>query len=159
MRICASTPSGEVDSIARAMARSEKRFRVDEANATVPRLQLLMERLQRAALRLHEEMQRLAEETGGSLARVTTDDLLRHRPAARELVAEVEAVVQAIEESGAVLKDIQLGLVDFPAELDGEAIYLCWQFGEPEIGFWHAVGEGFAGRQPLPGRTRLRYLQ
>lgn len=141
------------------MSTSEKRFRVEEANAVVPRLQLLMERLQRAALRLHEEMQGLADDTGVTLASITTDDLLRQRPAARELVAELESIVQAIEESGAVLKDIQLGLVDFPAERGGETIYLCWQFGEPEIGFWHGIDEGFAGRQRLPGPTRPRYLQ
>jgi hypothetical protein len=67
--------------------------------------------------------------------------------------------VHEIEESGVHLKDVQLGLVDFPAERDGERIYLCWQFGEPEVAFWHTLDAGFAGRQPLPGSTPPRYLQ
>lgn len=138
---------------------AEKRFRLEEANAIVPRLQLLMERLQRAALALHEQMLALAESLSIPIADLTTEELLRRRPAARALVTELEEIVHTIEEGGAVLKDVQLGLVDFPAERDGETIYLCWQFGESEIGYWHRPDEGFAGRQPLPGPARPRYLQ
>jgi len=134
-------------------------FRLDEANATVPRLQLLMERLQRSALRLHDEMTALAEETGVALADLSPDELLRRRPEARLLVEELDAVVREIEESGAHLKDIQLGLVDFPAEMDGEVVYLCWQFGEPEVAFWHGIEDGFAGRRALPGTAARRTLQ
>jgi hypothetical protein len=136
-----------------------KTFRVEEANAIVPRLQGLMERLQRGALRLHEEMSDLARETGVDVATLTPEDLLRRRPAARALIEELDGVVQEIEASGAHLKDIQLGLVDFPAEREGEIVYLCWQFGEPEVGFWHRIDDGFAGRQPLPGCRPPRYLQ
>ena len=134
-------------------------FRVEEANAIVPRLQLLIERLQRAALRLHEEMRSLAHASGLEVSAVSTEHLLRERPAARILVEELDAIVHEIEQSGAHLKDVQLGLVDFPAEFEGEEVYLCWQFGEPEIAFWHRLGDGFAGRQPLPGPTRRHTLQ
>ena len=48
-----------------------------------------------------------------------------------------------------VLRDLDRGLVDFPALRDGEEIYLCWLEGEEEIGFWHEPGAGFAGRRPL----------
>jgi hypothetical protein len=137
----------------------ERIFRIEEANAVVPRLALLLERLQRGALRLQEEMHALARETGVELDALATDDLLRVRPAARVLVEELDAVVGEIEQSGAHLKDVQLGLVDFPAMKDGEPIYLCWQFGEPEVAFWHRREDGFAGRQPLPGATRPRILQ
>jgi len=139
--------------------RPEKTFRLDEANALVPRLQILMERLQRSALRLHDEMSDLARTTGVEVAALTPEELLRERPAARALVEELDAVVQEIEASGAHLKDVQLGLVDFPAEMGGDVVYLCWQFGEPEIGFWHRMEDGFAGRKPLPGTSRPRYLQ
>jgi len=61
----------------------------------------------------------------------------------------------AIEESGVQLKDLEIGLVDFAAEHDGRTVLLCWQYGEPEVAFWHGVDEGFAGRKPLAGvRTR-----
>ena len=139
--------------------KSEKTFRIEEANAIVPRLQILMERLQRGALRLHEAMSELAQESGISLDALAPEDLLRRRPEARALVEELDAIVHEIEESGAHLKDVQLGLVDFPTERDGEVVYLCWQFGEPEVAFWHRIEDGFAGRQPLPGSTPPRYLQ
>jgi hypothetical protein len=54
-----------------------------------------------------------------------------------------------LEETGAIVKDPRLGLVDFYALMDGETVLLCWQYGEEEIGFWHPVDEGFAGRKPL----------
>ena len=137
----------------------QKVFRIEEANAAVPRLTLWIERLQRGALRLEEEMRALAMARGVAPGAVATDDLLRERPAARVLVEELDGIVREIEESGAHLKDVRLGLVDFPAEKDGEVVYLCWQFGEPEVAFWHRAEEGFAGRQPLPGIARARTLQ
>jgi hypothetical protein len=139
--------------------KTEKTFRLEEANAIVPRLHALMERLQRGALRLHDEMSDLARTTGVEIASLTPEELLRQRPAARVLIEELDGVVQEIEACGAHLKDVQLGLVDFPAEIDGEIVYLCWQFGEPEIAFWHRIDDGFAGRRPLPGTAGPRYLQ
>ena len=139
--------------------RPKKTFLLDEANAIVPRFQLLMEKLQRGALRLNGEIEVLAREVGVEPSALTPDDLLRNRPAARALIEELDAIVQEIEESGAHLKDVQLGLVDFPTERDGEIVYLCWQFGEPEVAFWHRMEDGFSGRQALPGSTPPRYLQ
>ena len=139
--------------------RPKKTFLLDEANAIVPRFQLLMEKLQRGALRLNGEIEVLARAVGVEPAALTPDDLLRNRPAARALIEELDAIVQEIEDSGAHLKDVQLGLVDFTSERDGEIVYLCWQFGEPEVAFWHRTAEGFAGRQPLPGTSRTPYLQ
>ena len=139
--------------------KPEKLFTLEEANAVLPRLSILMERLQRAALSLHEELRSLAAESETDLAALSTEELLRQRPAARSLAEELESVVDQIQATGVVLKDIQLGLIDFPAEREGEVVYLCWQFGEPEVAFWHRMEDGFAGRQPLPGSAGPRYLQ
>jgi len=139
--------------------RPDKLFRLEEANAFVPRLESLVARLQRGALQLQEEMTRLASETGAAVADLTAEELVRRRPAARALIEELDGIVREIEASGAHLKDVKLGLVDFPTERDGEIIYLCWQSGEPEVAFWHRTEEGFAGRQPLPGTIRTPYLQ
>jgi len=139
--------------------KPEKLFTLEEANAVLPRLSILMERLQRAALSLHAELRSLAAESETDLAALSTEELLRQRPAARNLAEELESVVDEIQAAGVVLKDIQLGLIDFPAEREGEVVYLCWQFGEPEVAFWHRMEDGFAGRQPLPGSAGPRYLQ
>ncbi len=134
-------------------------FTVEEANALVPRLALLMGRLQSAALSLRDELETLAGTSGREVASFSTEELLRQRPAARRLVEEIETVVREIEESGAELKDMPLGLVDFPTEMDGQRRCLCWQFGEPEVAYWHGLTEGFAGRQPLPGSRPRPSLQ
>ena len=139
--------------------RPEKLFDLDEANAVVPLLEALVARLQRGALDLQEEMTRLAAEIGVAVGDLSAEDLVRQRPAARVLIEELDGIVREIEASGAHLKDVQLGLVDFPAEREGEIVYLCWQSGEPEVAFWHRTDEGFAGRQPLPGSAKTPCLQ
>jgi hypothetical protein len=66
-----------------------------------------------------------------------------------EETREMVACAGEIQALGAVVKDLELGLVDFPSLRDGEDVYLCWRVGEDAIGFWHPVDEGFAGRRPL----------
>ena len=61
----------------------------------------------------------------------------------------LEALVHRIQATDVLIKDINLGLLDFPALKDGREVYLCWQYGEAEIAFWHEVEAGFAGRQPI----------
>jgi hypothetical protein len=64
--------------------------------------------------------------------------------------AEVVRCVEQLERLGVVIKDLDRGLVDFPALRNGEEVLLCWQVGEDEVAFWHGLDEGFAGRKPLP---------
>jgi hypothetical protein len=61
----------------------------------------------------------------------------------------LDALVHQILDTGVLIKDVNLGLLDFPALRQGQEVYLCWQYGEGEIGFWHEVDAGFAGRQPI----------
>jgi hypothetical protein len=70
-----------------------------------------------------------------------------------QLEREAEAVARAVEQLeslGVLVKDLDRGLVDFPALRDGEEVLLCWQLGEDEVAYWHGVDEGFAGRKALP---------
>jgi hypothetical protein len=67
----------------------------------------------------------------------------------REAAAVVRCVEQ-LEQLGVVIKDLDRGLVDFPALRDGEEVLLCWQVGEGAVACWHGLDEGFAGRKPLP---------
>jgi hypothetical protein len=64
-------------------------------------------------------------------------------------LAGVARCVNGIHELGAIVKDPDTGLVDFPALRDGEEVLLCWQLGEDEIAYWHGVEEGYAGRKLL----------
>jgi hypothetical protein len=136
-----------------------RRFTVPEADAEIPRLTMLLERLQRCALELDAARRAEAAGRGTSVEALSPGLLARARPAARALMEELSGLVQEIERSGARLKDVALGLVDFPAELEGELVELCWQFGEARVAFWHREGEGFAGRRPLADVADTRVLQ
>ncbi|MBI1956088.1 MAG: DUF2203 domain-containing protein [Acidobacteria bacterium] len=57
--------------------------------------------------------------------------------------------VRAIQDCGCLVKDLAIGLVDFPCRLGDREVYLCWKLGEPSIQFWHNTDEGFAGRKPI----------
>jgi hypothetical protein len=124
-------------------------FTVNEANAEVPRLDGLIERLQRGALVLERE--RAAWVAGHEGADVSADVLVRERPEARAAAEDLSGVVAEFERLGVQLKDLELGLVDFPSEQGGEPVLLCWQYGEPEVAYWHGTDEGFARRRPLTG--------
>ncbi len=70
------------------------------------------------------------------------------------LADAIKAALERIEATGCVVKDLDVGLLDFPALLDNEEVYLCWRLGEDRIRFWHRQDEGFAGRKPLDPRDR-----
>ncbi len=77
-------------------------------------------------------------------------------PEVKELRAGLEAVhaslrgmLAELDELGILVKDVDRGLIDFPAVVEGTAALLCWQVGEDRIGFWHTPEDGFAGRRPL----------
>jgi hypothetical protein len=65
------------------------------------------------------------------------------------LIAEINNRLESLYKLGCLPKDIDAGLADFPALIDGQEVYLCWKLGEKSIGFWHLASEGFSGRKPL----------
>ena len=66
-----------------------------------------------------------------------------------EAFLQLRAALAQLQEAEVVLRDLDRGLVDFPAIRDGREVYLCWVEGEDEIGYWHDLEAGFAGREPL----------
>lgn len=83
---------------------------------------------------------------GGSLDREEATDL---RAALERAQAEVEELLDEIVGHGVQVKDVDTGLLDFPAMIDGEEALLCWRVGEGQIAYWHTLDGGFAGRTPL----------
>ena len=77
------------------------------------------------------------------------DDLRLTRLRMQGLIDQMAAGVARIDGLGLTLRDIEHGLVDFPALVAGRQVWLCWQRGEPAIGFWHDLETGFSGRRPL----------
>ncbi len=137
------------------MSSSPTIFTTAEVNALIPRLTALIARLHAGARRLQVER----EAAAGDGEAPSMTDLLRARPGARPVVEEMEATANEIAALGGQLKDLSLGLVDFAGVRDGEDVLLCWQYGEPEVAFWHREDEGFGGRKPLPGRRQAPHLQ
>ena len=129
-----------------------KIFTVEEANARLPLVRVIVSDLMKLATELSERRDRLSQlsrnRTGGS------SDVYQ---------AEVEHVEQELEkeserltdylrellELGVEPKSAMSGLVDFPAMIDGKLAYLCWRHGESEVLYWHELDAGFAGRQSL----------
>jgi hypothetical protein len=134
-------------------------FSLDEANALIPKLELIMERMQKRGIELREAIESLARQGSEPMANIEVSDLLERRPELHGLVEELEHLIHEIEACGGQFKGLELGLVDFPSEIDGQIGLLCWQYGEKEITHWHPLETGFDGRQPLPKAVRRVYLQ
>jgi hypothetical protein len=73
----------------------------------------------------------------------------RFKHTKEEAVKRLQDAMEQIEESGCVVKDLDIGLIDFPAMLGEQQVFLCWKLGEPRIEYWHGIHEGFAGRKPV----------
>src|SRR5579859_3700674 len=125
-------------------------FTPEEANAALEDVRPLVEKMvahRRAhieALARQEELEERIKGNGGGIPPSTLAD------AAEEVEREARALAKAIDEideHGAQVKDLDEGLIDFPALRDSETVLLCWKLGEDEIGYWHRVEDGFAGRR------------
>lgn len=124
--------------------RHERHYTLEEANAALGWVGETIETLRTAREGLGDEEAREAlseagpTNGGGEPGRVVSQAFLQLRDGLARL-----------QEAEIVLRDLDRGLVDFPAIRDGREVYLCWLAGEEEIGFWHDLEAGYAGREPL----------
>ena len=124
-------------------------FTVDHANRTLPLVRKIVEDIVREHRRWQEAIVEL-----DLISSVARPELPDPRGVALEkkiqhIARDIDAFQAELESIGIQLKDRRIGLIDFPSELDGRPMLLCWQLGEPSVQFWHEVDSGFAGRQPL----------
>ena len=128
----------------------ERIFSIAEANAALRVLAPRIERLQalrREAERLHdllEVMWKRLEEDESVLSTIG-----ERQQELDGLSQEFSRLVDEVDATGVVLRDLDMGLVDFPARARGLPIFLCWRTGEARVGFWHGPAEGYAGRKPI----------
>jgi hypothetical protein len=126
-----------------------RHFTLGQANNLVPVINDLMLGLRYAYAELINgaqdgELSLLAETTGGAWPG-------RERA---EAAVTVSLAFESLEELDVLVRDVDRGIVDFPTLMDGREVYLCWHVGEPEIGHWHELESGFAGRRPLDREAR-----
>jgi len=122
-----------------------KYFTVAEANAVLPQIEPIMARLleKRArAVRLYQQIEPLLADlhldVGGPIPAQMAQDFVT-----------ISRLIEQLQAMGCVVKDINVGLLDFLCDRNGRDVYLCWRYGEPEVSFYHDLHEGFNGRQPV----------
>ena len=127
------------------MPQFDKHFTLEEANAALPLVLSVFERVHELTMELKKKKKTLdtlhksAPTNGG------------HKKGA-ELAAisdNITGLMSQLEAKGILIKDVDSGLVDFPHLRDGEEVLLCWRLGERKIGYWHDLESGYQGRQPL----------
>jgi hypothetical protein len=129
-------------------------FSVDEANQLIPQLCAVFQRLGELRDEISaraNEIERLGYNPAVSSHRTIPPEIVERRRILEARADDFRAAVQRIEDLGGQLKDLDLGLVDFPAVIGGESVLLCWQYGEPAVMHYHALDEGFRSRRRIAG--------
>ena len=124
--------------------RYTKHYTREEATALVPRLRQWLEQVNE----LREELGRCDKRLGG--LRAGGEDLGGNLVGKWiKIIAEIKSVVDEFQRREIVIKDIERGLVDFPAIIGGREVFLCWEKDEDHVEFWHELDAGYAGRERL----------
>ena len=123
----------------------ERHFTVAEANAELERIGPMLVELKKAKTELLDTEAREALTEAA-----TTNGGGGPGKQVGEAFLEVRRILGELNEAGIVVRDVDRGLIDFPAVIDGEEVYLCWHLGEDEIAFFHDLEAGYGGRRPLP---------
>ncbi|MGD0514621.1 MAG: DUF2203 domain-containing protein [Terriglobales bacterium] len=131
----------------------ERTFTLQEAQSLLP----VLESLLRTAIdgkklieAVDAELQELAHRVflqGGLLVNVV--HMARRKAEREKAIPRVKDALAEIDSIGVQVKDLDIGLLDFPCKVDGHIVLLCWKLGEPGINYWHDPSEGFAGRKPI----------
>ena len=127
------------------MQQFPRLFTLEQANQLLQTLRPLVDNL--VATRDHivtirPELDSGVQKALGNGASKATGELLK-------LFRRIERLIKEVHSYGVLVKDVDQGLLDFPAEKDGRVVFLCWKHGEASIGHWHDLDAGFGGRKPL----------
>jgi hypothetical protein len=135
---------------------SDRTFTLDEAQSLLPVLESLL-RTAIAGKKLIEEVEAEQQElmhriflNGGT--HINVIPLARRKAERAKAEQRAKDALAEIDSIGVQVKDLDIGLLDFPCEVDGQIILLCWKLGEKSITHWHGTQEGFAGRKPIDER-------
>jgi hypothetical protein len=123
-------------------------YSIDEANDLIPQVRAVLLQLaveQRRLDAAHAEMHRQLDADGGPESAAAAD---RQEAATAEIREGMRTLLVHLSELGVELRDLEMGLVDFPGERDGELVWLCWRLADARVAFWHPTDEGYATRRP-----------
>lgn len=130
-------------------------FTPEEANAALEHVRPLAERLverRRELVHVAEQLGTVRGTVAGNGGHLDAARVNRLQQTAERAAAELAAAVEELDSLGLQVKDLDRGLLDFPARHPetGETVLLCWEVGEDSVAFWHSLEAGYAGRKPLP---------
>ena len=135
---------------------ADRSFTLDEAQSLLP----VLESLLRTAIdgkklieTVDAELQELAHRvflSGGLLVNIV--QVARRKAEREKTIQRVKDTLAEIDATGVQVKDLDIGLLDFPCQVEGRTVLLCWKLGEQGITHWHDTSEGFAGRKPIDDR-------
>jgi hypothetical protein len=137
----------------------KKYFTPASANATLPLVRAIIRDVTELARELRERHDRLSRVLSGKrsgLSQAHQEELLQAQGEVERGQERMHDYERELQQLGVELKDYYTGLIDFPCWMDGREVYLCWRLGEPDVGHWHEVTEGFAGRRTLLTLTGSR---
>lgn len=121
---------------------AERTYTIEEANDLLPYLAPTL-------IELRDKLDEASEIRAAIVSSSATNGGSKERERWSKFLARVAELLDRLREWEIVLRDISTGLVDFPAEIEGNEAYLCWKLGEAEVAFWHSPEDGFEGRRPL----------
>jgi len=124
-------------------------FTVDEANALLPVVRPLIEGILDKIRRLKAKSAVVIRNDGIDPETPNLMSRLHENQEIAALIKEIKNAVAEIEDRGCVCKGLEEGLLDFPCLLGKDIVFLCWQYGEAAVTYWHRIEDGFAGRRPL----------
>jgi hypothetical protein len=138
-----------------AQVERSPQFNVASANRTLPLVRMIVSdivELYRDVRDRRDRLQALEHATPVREGDPYQEEVDQVQRVLEQDEARLIGFVNELQELGVELKDPNLGLVDFPTQMNGKSAYLCWKLGENEVGYWHGLDSGFASRQPVPTR-------
>lgn len=130
------------------MSDARRIYSIDEANALIPQVRAVLLQLAVEQRRLdasHAEMHRQLDANGDPGSAVAAG---RREAEVSEIREGMRTLLAHLGEMGVEVRDLEMGLVDFPGERDGAPVWLCWRLADPRVAFWHRTDEGYATRRP-----------
>jgi len=124
-------------------------FTVEQATRTLPLVRKIVEDIVQQHRRWREAILELDLVASTARDDDPPDRAVVLKRKVQSLARELDSYQRELDDLGILLTDRRLGLIDFPSEMNGRRVLLCWRLGEPEVQYWHEVDAGFAGRQPL----------
>jgi hypothetical protein len=124
-------------------------FTIEEARALLPVIRPEVEHLLATFREIRDEIESTASRTGVDPQSLDLKEHLQSGGVVPRLFDRVRQILDRIHLHGCVVNGPEAGLIDFPCLYRNEIVFLCWKYGEPTIGHWHRIPDGFAGRRPL----------